>query len=135
MLHITEPRNTDKNRIGPMKTLYQSALIIEDDPDLRTLLSNILSREIASVLSSDNLKNAQELVNDNKPDFIILDNNLPDGQGINYIKTFRALCPRASIFLISALPNLKEEASKYGADGYIEKPLRIADIQSLLHKQ
>ncbi len=115
-----------------MKNTYHNALIIEDDEDLRSLLSNILKQKVTTVADSDTLTNASEIVKHSQPDFILLDNNLPDGRGVEYIQTFKAICPHVNIVIISALPNLKEEAIKYGADGYIEKPLKISDINRFL---
>jgi response regulator of citrate/malate metabolism len=115
-----------------MKNTYQNALIVEDDEDLRSLLSKILQQKVDVVSGSDTLTGAQEMVKNKQPDFILLDNNLPDGRGVEYIQKFKAICPHVNIVIISALPNLKEEALKYGADGYIEKPLRLSEINQYL---
>ncbi len=117
-----------------MINAYKNALIVEDDDDLRGLLANILKQKVSIVSDSDTLTSAEAMIKDRQPDFILLDNNLPDGRGLDYIKTFKALCPSVNIVIISALPNLKEEAFLHGADGYLEKPLRIADINNFLEK-
>jgi len=118
-----------------MKKAYERVLIVEDDSDLRNLLESIITQRVKYVMSSDNLATAQVMIAANKPDLILLDNNLPDGQGIERIKYFKALSPDTDLILVSAMPNLKEEAMKFGADWYIEKPLRISDIYSLIQKQ
>lgn len=117
-----------------MTNTYKNALIVEDDDDLRGLLTNILKQKVSSVADSDSLTSAQQKIKEAQPDFILLDNNLPDGRGLDYIKTFKALCPSVNIVIISALPNLKEEAFLHGADGYLEKPLRISDINSFFEE-
>lgn len=115
-----------------MKKAYETVLIIEDDDDLRRLLESILTPYIKKIASGGTLQSGWQQLNHVQPDLILLDNNLPDGQGIEAIREFKSKLPGTSLVLISAMPHLKEEALKHGADGYIEKPLKISDIYSLV---
>lgn len=115
-----------------MKKAYETVLIIEDDDDLRRLLESILTPYIKKIASGGTLQSGWQQLNYIQPDLILLDNNLPDGQGIEAIREFKSKLPATSLVLISAMPHLKEEALKHGADGYIEKPLKISDIYSLV---
>jgi DNA-binding response OmpR family regulator len=125
-------RMSDEVRESFMKKAYETVLIIEDDADLRRLLESILTPYIKKVASGETLQSGWQSLDHFQPDLILLDNNLPDGQGIDAIREFKARLPETALVLISAMPHLREQALKYGADGYIEKPLKISDVFSLI---
>lgn len=114
-----------------MKT-YSNALIIDDDQDLCFLLKNVLKRKIEKIEIAGTLEEGRELLAKNLPDVIFLDNNLPDGQGVMYISLFKHIAPQAKIIVISAIPTAKEKAMEYGADAFMEKPMKAESINQLL---
>jgi two-component system OmpR family response regulator len=102
------------------------ALIIEDETDIGYLLSNILKqRNIQSVLVSS-LSEAEKILKQDLPPprFIFLDNHLPDGFGINYIREIKKRYPASKIVMITAYDNVsdREKARLEGVDFFIGKP-------------
>jgi DNA-binding NtrC family response regulator len=114
-------------KFGFMKR-SSKVLIIDDDKDLCFLLKSILTPKVDNVNIATTLKEGTNLLNEEKPDVVFLDNNLPDGQGVMYISHFKAIAPQTKIILISAMPTAKEAALKNGADAFVEKPIVIASI-------
>lgn len=113
---------------------FKSALVIDDDQDLSMLLKAILASYIPSVSCAFTLSAGIQRVNEMKPDIIFLDNNLPDGQGINFITEIKSIAPQTSLVMITAMGHAQETALSYGADIFIEKPLTSANIYETLNK-
>ena len=102
------------------------ALIIEDEMDIRYLVSNILKqRGVQSVLAGS-LSEAKKILEQDgpPPGIIFLDNYLPDGLGINYIREIKKRFPASKIVMITAHDNLsdREKAKFEGVDFFITKP-------------
>ena len=109
------------------------AVIIDDEIDTCLLLGMVLKKfgivsSRAHTLADGLLKVAEE-----QPMFIFLDNNLPDGVGVEKMDLFRAQAPNAKLFMITAMSNLRELALQSGADGFVEKPLSTEKIETVLH--
>ncbi|MES1217932.1 MAG: response regulator [Bacteroidota bacterium] len=101
------------------------ALIIEDESDICYLLSNILKQWNIDALFAGSLAEADKiLLEHSSPGIIFLDNHLPDGRGINYIRRLKEKSPSSKIVMITAHDNLsdREKARNEGADFFIGKP-------------
>ncbi|MBS1625270.1 MAG: response regulator [Bacteroidetes bacterium] len=113
---------------------FKSALVIDDDQDLSMLLKAILASYIPSVSCAFTLSAGIQRVNEMKPDIIFLDNNLPDGQGINFITEIKSIAPQTALVMITAMGHAQDTALGFGADIFIEKPLTSANIYETLNK-
>lgn len=65
------------------------------------------------------------------PDWIFLDNNLPDGKGINVIEQIKQ-SHSSRVIMMSAMSNLKEEAFRRGVDYFMDKPISFVEIRRIL---
>lgn len=107
------------------------AVIIDDEIDICLLLGMILKKQGISSLLAHNLSDGLEKVTNEQPMLIFLDNNLPDGLGIDQIANFREKVPKAKLFMISAMEGISDKAIALGADGFLEKPLNLNKIMEL----
>ncbi|MDB5281670.1 MAG: response regulator receiver protein [Bacteroidota bacterium] len=114
-----------------MKT-YNHALIIDDDADLCVLLKTMLADIISDIKYAHSIESGRTFLNTLKPDIIFLDNNLPDGQGLNYIEEIKALSGNSILVIITALESSKNIAYQRGADIFIEKPLTYSNIRNAI---
>jgi len=113
----------------------KSILIIDDEMEVCTLLGKYLARNNKSVDYSTTLNEGIEKFKKMKPDLLILDNNIPDGYGIENIATFRKLMNEMCVIvIISAMSNLKSEALEKGADYFLEKPISFGTLNTILLK-
>lgn len=98
-------------------------LIIDDETQIRMLLSRIISLEGFEVILAENLKIALRQVTINKPDIIICDVFLPDGNGVDFIPKIKAVVPDSEIILLTAHGNIEDgvQAIKNGAFDYLTK--------------
>ena len=114
-------------------------VIIEDEVDLGILIQKFLLRQVKAKSPDTTVKVATTIsdgltyVNELKPQWVFLDNNLPDGKGINEIETIKALGIR--IVMMSAMSNLREEALKKGADYFLDKPISFVEITKIINNQ
>ncbi|HXB31503.1 MAG TPA: response regulator [Puia sp.] len=110
-------------------------LIVDDDKDLCTILTSIcVSRDLIAYCI-DNLKDALKEI-DSFPMLMFLDNNLPDGLGVEMIETFKALSPFTKIVFITADLNerIMNQALRNGADYFLEKPFQLNGVRGILSK-
>ncbi|WP_247829258.1 response regulator transcription factor [Arthrobacter antioxidans] len=113
--------------------LQRSAVVIEDDADIRRLLVIVLSGRRFTVYEAGTGAEGQRLVDAVQPDLITLDLNLPDVDGLD-------LCPRlrahsdAHILTISARPPhlTEEQCLAAGADQFMAKPFSPRALRAYL---
>jgi two-component system response regulator CitB len=117
-------------------------VIIEDEGDLGVLMRNFLIRQLniktpeGSVRLVASLTEGLDCVRDMIPDWIFIDNNLPDGKGVEAIRQIRDAHPgkRAKVVMMSAMTNLKDEAFRNGADFFLDKPISFVEVKDTFTK-
>ncbi|HLP51666.1 MAG TPA: response regulator [Chitinophagales bacterium] len=107
---------------------YKEALIIDDDVDLCLTLKSVLHSTIPTIHTANTLAAGSQLILELKPEIVFLDNNLPDGQGINLIRFIKEQSPLSFIIFITAADNAKDDAIYKGVDVFLEKPLTYSSI-------
>ena len=111
-----------------METVKQhtlhNAFIIDDEQDICFLLSKVLNLKFFETECASSLKEAQLSMKGKEPEIIFLDNHLPDGLGLNYIKQLKREHPTSKIVMVTAHDTKidRENAFKEGADYFIGKP-------------
>lgn len=111
----------------------QKAVIIDDEIDTCLLLGLVLKRFGIVSLRAHTLAEGLQKAADEQPSYIFLDNNLPDGVGIEQIENFRQKAPASKLVMITAMSGLREQALLSGANGFVEKPLDLIKITKVLH--
>lgn len=120
-----------------------TVLIVEDDPEVRSLVEYTLGKEKFKVYSAENGKMALEMLEKLTPDVITLDLMLPDIHGLECCKKLRA-DPRfqsVSVLMLTALDSLDDIVKGFetGADDYLVKPFQlpelVARIKALLRRR
>ncbi|AKU92909.1 response regulator [Vulgatibacter incomptus] len=105
-------------------------LIVDDDPDLLSLMAETLDLEGYRVDTSTNGVRALDAVEKVMPDLILLDMKMPVMDGAEFAKRFReAHDHEAPIVIVTAADNAHRSANEIGANGWLGKPF---DLDSLL---
>jgi DNA-binding NtrC family response regulator len=112
-----------------------TALIIDDDIDTCILLSRILVRNKIKTQFVNSLHDAENLFESVSPALIFIDNNLPDGFGMNFLSFIKEKFPKALVVMITAHSSEinKRTALLKGAEYFIEKPFTTNDINNVIH--
>jgi DNA-binding response OmpR family regulator len=106
-------------------------LLIEDEGEMCFLLNLILENNDFSVMHVKSLADANSFLRENQTDLILLDNRLPDGYGLDFIKYIKTNYPAIKIIMISGVDVSAEDfALEMGADLFLAKPFTKA---TLLH--
>lgn len=106
-------------------------LIVDDEPDIRDLIGEILRDEGHETQTAGNAAEARERLHDFEPDLILLDVWMPDTDGISLLREWReggmARCP---VVMISGHGSVEAavEATRLGAFDFIEKPVSMARL-------
>jgi DNA-binding NtrC family response regulator len=98
-------------------------LLIDDEEQLRKLLSRIISLEGFTVDQAGTLKAAWAQLAQKEPDIVLCDVKLPDGDGVRFVKELKEKHPLIEIILLTAFGNIPDgvQAIKNGAFDYITK--------------
>lgn len=98
-------------------------LIVDDEEQLRKLLTRIISLEGFKAVQASTLKMAMEVLSHQPIDVVLCDVRLSDGSGVDFVKTIKKNFPSLEIILLTAYGNIADgvQAMKNGAFDYIMK--------------
>jgi len=114
----------------------KKVLIVEDEGELCLLLNILLADKNIDLDHVKTLKGAEEYLQTEKPDLMILDNKLPDGLGIDFITLHGKNYPSVKVLMISGYHSaeIKDVALEAGADMFLEKPFSKEQISNAVHE-
>jgi two-component system, OmpR family, KDP operon response regulator KdpE len=104
-------------------------LVVEDEPQMRRFLRTALTARPFRLLEATTVSEATLMITSHTPELVLLDLGLPDGDGIELVRTLRTWS-RVPILVISARGREadKVEALDAGADDYLTKPFGLAEL-------
>jgi len=111
-----------------------SALVVDDERDIRELLVLTLGRMGLRISTAANLAEARELLASNNFDLCLTDMRLPDGNGIELVTEIARDHPRTPVAMITAFGSmdLAVEALKAGAFDFVSKPVDIGVLRGMV---
>jgi DNA-binding response OmpR family regulator len=122
-------RNQENNHIKIM--------VIEDDPNLVSLITTLLDLEGFNVSAPQNhyRSNILEIFHTHRPHVALVDANLAGGSGLDLVSAIRAEPGlEDTCILMTSGMNLKKECLQSGADAFIQKPFMPDELISLINK-
>jgi len=109
--------------------MAKTILYIEDNPDNRLLIRRILEADGYRMLEAINGEQGVALANENLPDLILLDINLPDIDGYEVTHRLRGNTKLADIPILAITANVmkgdRERTLQAGCNGYVSKPIDV----------
>jgi len=116
-----------------MSTDSTNIIIIDDEPDLCFLLSGMLKSYGYQVTYFHTLQSGIDSAIANRPDWVIVDNNLPDGLGWDGVNEILKIHESTHIIKISANPDSPRTDNRYNIH-YLIKPIRVQSIVDLINE-
>jgi two-component system KDP operon response regulator KdpE len=112
-----------------MTQAMHQILVIEDEPAIRNVLRVLLEAESYRVIEADTAMRAEIEARSHKPDLLLVDLGLPDGDGLKVIRKVRAWSP-VPVIVLSArtMEEQKIAALDAGADDYVTKPFSAPEL-------
>lgn len=107
-------------------------LIVEDELELLNATTGYLEKEDFVCETAPNFFEAEDKLISYKYDVVILDINLPDGNGLDLLKFIKEKSPETGVLIVSAKDSLDDRLKglDLGADDYITKPFHLAELNS-----
>ncbi len=109
-------------------------MIFDDDNDILSICSFILESQGWEVSTQSNCNNVLKVVNEVKPDLIVMDNWIPDSGGIVATQTLKGdqSTKHIPVIYFSANHDIKNLASQAGTEYYLAKPFDIQQFEELI---
>ena len=117
--------------------MNRSVLVVDDEPDIRSLLQEILEDEGYAVAVAGTAAAAQAAIDEARPDLVLLDIWMPDTDGVSLLKSWKLggklVFP---VIMISGHGTVETavEATRLGAVDFIEKPVSLAKLLLTVEK-
>ena len=111
-------------------------LIVDDEENTRIGLSKLLAKEGFIVDSVSNGFDALNYLRQQDVNLIVTDINMPGMNGITFLKELNKSFPQSNVIMITAYGGVESyiEAMNLGAFEYINKPIKVEELKSILKK-
>ena len=103
---------------------------LEDDASIGGLIKVALQMNGTDFEAYSNIKDFTAAIEKAQPDVALLDIMLPDGSGLDVLKTVKARWPQVSCIMLSALSKEEDKVNglNLGADDYVSKPFSVLEL-------
>lgn len=112
--------------------MKQLLIIVEDDKSLNQGLCKALADQNRQVISCQNIRAAREQLALGGAALVLLDINLPDGNGLDFLQEIKAASPSLPVIMLTANDTDMDivEGLEKGADDYITKPFSLSVLRA-----
>jgi two-component system response regulator PilR (NtrC family) len=111
-----------------------TVLVVDDEPDIRELLSMTLQRMNLSTATAPDVAEAKRQLGRQHFQLCLTDMRLPDGDGLELVEWMAEHAPEVPVAVITAHGNVETavQALKLGAFDFVSKPVDLADLRKLV---
>lgn len=113
-----------------------SVLVVDDEKEIREILSRILEKEGFKVITTPDGQHAMEEICFDTPDVVLMDVHMPGLDGMEVLKKIKAIDNNLPIVLVTAYANTHQavEAIKEGAYDYLAKPFDNNEVVQITRR-
>ena len=113
-----------------------NVLVIENEEDIRCLLTDILTSDGHKVASASNGRDGIRAIEAGRPDIALIDLMLPDMGGLELLSRIKATEPQTIVIMMTGAGTVQVavDAMKAGAHDYLSKPLVLSELKLLIDK-
>ena len=118
-------------------TVRKTVLVIDDEEEIRNILSDILEKEGLKVILAASGEEGMDIYRTSKPDLVLLDVSLPNMNGFAVLKCIKEINALASVYFITGVAgeNFIRQTKELGAKGHLPKPFYSKDIVNLVRSE
>ena len=117
--------------------MKQSILVVDDEPQIREMLSTYFSSHGYDAASAGNSKETLRALDKGNVDVVVLDIGLADEDGLKLLEQLKASHPKVRIIMLTGMgfvEDLLQEAQQKGADGYVSKVLPLDELLTTIQR-
>ena len=110
--------------------------MVDDEDRIRFAVRDFLELQDFDVVEADTCATAEQAVRDARPDAVVLDYGLPDGNALDLLPKLKAMDPDLPVVILTGQGtiDLAVRAIKEGADHFLLKPVELPALLILLHR-
>ena len=109
-------------------------LLVDDEEGIRLLYKEEFEDEGYSVTTASNGGEALEKFNQEPPDLVILDINMPGMNGIEVLRRMKEINPNLPVILSSAYQEYKQDLGTWASEDYIVKSANMDELKNAVRK-
>lgn len=115
-------------------TLQPQILVVDDDPDIRTVLVDLLESEGYYVTEASTAREALRYAGTTDFDAVLLDIGLPDADGLIVLSHLRAMIPALPVVMVTAalVKGQGADSLARGAFSYLPKPFDLDELRFII---
>lgn len=119
-----------------MGSKEQTVLVVDDEENARLGLSRLLTRDGYQVKSASSSEEALEILGQHQISLVISDINMPGMNGMALLRELNRRHPETAVIMLTAFGEIESyiDAMNLGAFEYLHKPIRSAELKSVLVK-
>lgn len=114
--------------------MTRKILAVDDDGQMGLVLDMVLHETKFELDYVNSLLAADEYLKKQQPLAIILDNQLPDGYGVDFISYLKKKYPSLKIIMVSGFGSARDVALENGADVFFEKPFSLEEFNEAINR-
>ncbi len=113
-----------------MSETRKKILVVDDEESIHLLYREELEEEGYEVISAMTGEEGLKLFQEEKPDLVILDINMPGMDGIEVLRQMKQMSPDVPVILSSAYPEYKQDLASWASDDYIVKSFNLDELKN-----
>lgn len=126
----------DNGLAEALNEMMHKVLVVDDEPDMVSTCKRLLKRLGYDCVTAQSVPDAIRLIDEQHPDLVVTDLNLPTGDGFEVTRHVRQNQPKTPVILITAFltPETVGQAYANGATGYLSKPFSTAEFSDAVQR-
>ena len=123
-------RNDNQESAAEDTDMTKMVLVVDDDPDALDEMTEALGDEEIPCLAASNAVDALKLARERRPQFVLMDFNMPGMNGIDAVNAMRTFLPEATYIMISGVDDFCRVATTENTRTFaiLQKPISIHSI-------
>jgi len=109
-------------------------LIVDDEVDIREFAKRFFTKRGIEVHTASGGREALKIIDQEKPDLVLLDVQMEDITGIEVLKTLRESKNHIKVIMVTGAEDLEivNQANSFGVKGYVHKPLVLEELEKIV---